>query len=61
MRKVIQISFAAYQGCGLVVLCDDGTMWMNERPHDPNGKVGCDWFQIKPISQDDDDWELSDE
>lgn len=48
-RKVIQISFAVYQGCGLVALCDDGTIWMNERPHDPNGKLNCEWFQVRPV------------
>ena len=42
-RKVIQISFAAYQGCGLVALCDDGTLWYNDRPHDPSNTK---WYPV---------------
>lgn len=47
-RKVIQISFAAYQGCGLVALCDDGTLWFNDRPHDPSNPK---WSYIQPPPQ----------
>lgn len=42
-RKVIQISFAAYQGCGLVALCDDGTLWYSTNLHDPENP---EWTQI---------------
>lgn len=49
-RKVIQLMKAG--DYGLFALCDDGTMWMNERPYYPKGQVGCDWFQVRPIPQE---------
>ena len=52
-RKVVQISLALYEGAGLVALCDDGTMWMNERPYDTRGETThCNWREIRDIPQD---------
>ena len=51
-RKVIQISLGVYQGICAMALCDDGTMWLNERPHDPHGKINCDWIRVRSIPQD---------
>jgi len=48
-RKVIQISFAAYQGCGIVALCDDGTIWINNKP---NKDQESKWDKVLPIPQD---------
>lgn len=50
IRKPIQICAAAYQGFGVVALCDDGTIWMNDRPYDVNGTTpNCNWYQVRSI------------
>ena len=48
-RRVVQICCAAYQGFGAMALCDDGTIWYNERPYDLSGKIGCGWIQVRDI------------
>lgn len=46
-RKVIQISFALHQGGALVALCDDGSMWILERPWDGASQ----WERVKDIPE----------
>lgn len=43
-NKVIQIALAAYQGMGLVALCEDGSLWFTERPYD----IKMTWAQLPP-------------
>jgi hypothetical protein len=48
MRKVIQIACAAHEGFGIVALCDDGTLWKNDRPSSCDT---LDWVRVAPIPQ----------
>lgn len=50
-RKVIQIACAAYQGFGIVVLCDDGTMWTNDECI-PLATNDSRWIRINKIPDD---------
>lgn len=46
-RKIIQIAYAAYQGHGVMALCDDGTLWYKYRPED----CKSEWCQIDNVPQ----------
>lgn len=47
-RKIVQIAYAAYQGNGIVALCDDGTVWEIYSPHSKDSE----WRLVKPIPQE---------
>jgi hypothetical protein len=49
-RKIIQITGTTQD---LIALCDDGTLWFNERAYDPKGvSDNCNWHKIRSIPQD---------
>ncbi len=49
-RKIIQITGTTGD---LIALCDDGTLWFNERAYDPNGDSNnCNWHKVRSIPQD---------
>lgn len=53
MRIPVQIAYAEYAdtennvGASLIALCNDGTIWLKDRPW----QDGHDWVQIEPIPQ----------
>ena len=49
-RKIIQITGTTQD---LIALCDDGTLWVNERAYDPKGvSDNCNWHKVRSIPQD---------